>query len=409
MANTGIESIWIGTYGWYHEGDLVGDWLDLPYDPEKLDGFLKERCGVDALHEEYGVFDTNFEGPLGEIGLPYNEFWNLKDLNILSSVIENQTYLNTDAVKAWASYSDAHDALEFANIVQQADEIPYTPWASDPMNYSNDQEHLAYEYLDETGGVERLSEDELAKHFDFEGYGRDLAITDYDLGDNGFMDFVTSEVHEEYYDADEVHEEAEGYDAVSFDEAVEGLHEKLGMMRSVLREDDTQAVCDAWRIISNLDEEDIEPVRLYMDHLPPDVDALTAANVALQAESISYTPYEYDTMSHEASLGHQIAEDYGLEREDLELHFDYESYGRELAEDVIFTDEGYIWAVPNGPRLDWYDRDELLRLTGLDVYEEEVEEEGPQGIEEIVSDMREAAHVANEMVSESALEQAQAR
>ena len=42
--------IWIGNLGKYNEGELVGDWIDLPKSEEKIEKFLKEVVG---LNNEY--------------------------------------------------------------------------------------------------------------------------------------------------------------------------------------------------------------------------------------------------------------------------------------------------------------------------------------------------------------------
>lgn len=375
MGHEGRDFIWIGNYGRYNEGDLVGGWLEVPFDPSRLDGFLRERCGVDAMHEEVGVFDTDLGGPIGEIGLPYNEYWDLEDLNILGSILDHEMP-NLDAVRAWAAEVGAQDPLEFANIALQADDIPYTSWDDSSQGYKNEYEHLAYQLVDESGGLECLSEDQLARNFDYEAFGRELSLTEYTLGELGFMHFGESEVLDDYHDAEEIHEAAAELPPATLGEALEGLKDTIGLALSenAVALDGADMVVDAWRIISDLDDESKEAVRLYLDQkgIPT---ARQAADTALQAEQISFQPYEGCGSTREEVLGRYEANNFGLTREDLELHFDYESFGREVGYDYQLTDEGYLWST-RGPSCDLYTRRELIERAGLEPEDEpEIDED----------------------------------
>lgn len=45
------------------------------------------------------------------------------------------------------------------------------------MSCGSDRE-VGEQYIDDMGGVEQLSRDELTRYFDYEAYGRDLLISD---------------------------------------------------------------------------------------------------------------------------------------------------------------------------------------------------------------------------------------
>ena len=39
-------NVWIGNLGKYNEGELVGEWLELPVSKKELDAFLREKVGL---------------------------------------------------------------------------------------------------------------------------------------------------------------------------------------------------------------------------------------------------------------------------------------------------------------------------------------------------------------------------
>ena len=71
-------NVWVGNLGRYNEGTLIGGWLRLPVDEQRIDRFLTEQVGLtlDAqqayeigrqggvVYEEYGILDYEYDGLL---------------------------------------------------------------------------------------------------------------------------------------------------------------------------------------------------------------------------------------------------------------------------------------------------------------------------------------------------------
>lgn len=376
MAGGYVDQVWIGNYGRYNEGDLVGAWLELPFEPDRLDSFLKDRCGVDATHEEYGIFDTDLGGPMGELGIDVGEFADLEDLNILAEIATRASDRDIISVKTYMDQrgTTVDAPLEYANALLQADDIPFFEWTDGGEGYSSPEERYAYQYIEEVyGDISQLPSDTLAEHFDFEGYGRDLTFEGFAIGKEGFIDLGGCEVRD-VYDADDLHELAEESfsDEPSYEEAASGLHEALDISKDALELDDPQVVIDTFRLVEDLGPSEIDKIETYGRHsISASAGALEFAQAIMQAEDIMY--FEFDDQvyarSDEERMGIQVARHYGLDRSDLERHFDYEDYGREISADLTLTDEGILGT--ESIDLDYFTKEALMEEAGLAIEEEQ--------------------------------------
>lgn len=395
MAGSYLDQVWIGNYGWYNEGYLVGSWLELPFDPPKLDSFLKEQCGVDAIHEEYGIFDTDLGGPMGELGIDVGEFANLEDLNMLAELAVSAADRDITAVRAYmeARATTGDTPLEYANALLQADDIPFYEWTDSGEGYSSPEERYAYQYIEEVhGDITELSSETLTAHFDYERYGRDLTFEGFAIGKEGFIDLGACEVRD-LYDAEDLHERSEESfsEEPAYEEAATDLHEMFDISRDALALDDPQVVMDTCRLARDMSPTEIDKVKTFgQHHLPANAGALDFAQAIIQADDILY--YEFNHLlsagSDQERMGIQVANLYGLERSDLERYFDYESYGRDMSGDLTFTDEGFL--EPGSINLDYYTREELMEKAGFLMEEE-------QDIDSIMG----AAYMAAEVIDHS--------
>ena len=184
--------VWIGNLGKYNEGELVGDWLELPVHKDELDKFLRERVGLqltqkevdEALardgvcYEEYMINDWECELNCVE----YHEYTHLDELNKLASFIKMAN--DIDKINAYCNYQNISDIDEVCNVIAQEDDI----YISSPDYQANlsDEELVGYWYIDEVyDGIENYikqcsySEDDrvsLENYFDVESFGRDLRL-----------------------------------------------------------------------------------------------------------------------------------------------------------------------------------------------------------------------------------------
>jgi len=145
--------IYVGTYAKYNNGSLAGAWL-------ALDDYADHDEWVEAIAElhkdesdpEYMFQDHEGipEQYISESGLD-SDYWDYREL------LDN-TDLDKEAVDAGLSLGIPLDKLEDAYY-----------------GYYEDDTDLAYEYIESTGMLSDVPES-LTHYFDYEAFGRDLAM-----------------------------------------------------------------------------------------------------------------------------------------------------------------------------------------------------------------------------------------
>lgn len=157
-----MVNIFLTNLGKYNEGELIGEWLELPATQEEIDSCL-QRIGISEEPDENGVyyeeyFITDYETDIS--GLEIGEYSNLEELNELAESLEN---IDADIVEALLYFG-----VEFEEITEKAEEC---------MVYSecHDMTDVAIQYTEETGLLNSLPEN-LRYYFDFEAFGRDMDI-----------------------------------------------------------------------------------------------------------------------------------------------------------------------------------------------------------------------------------------
>lgn len=157
--------IYLTNLGKYNEGELVGEWVELPCTDEELEA-AKKRIGISDEPDENGNyyeewFITDYETDIS--GLKVGEYDDLDELNELAETLDDLDEYEREIVEAMISegYS-LDDALDGKD---------------DCMIYYNceDMEDVAREYAEETGLLDSIPEN-LQSYFDFEAYGRDMSF-----------------------------------------------------------------------------------------------------------------------------------------------------------------------------------------------------------------------------------------
>ena len=150
--------IYLTNLGRYTEGELVGEWVDLPTSNEELERVFT-RIGINEQYEEY--FITDYETDLD--GIEIGEYSNLEKLNEMAETLEALDDNEKEVVNAIMSegYS-LEEALE-----KKDDCIVYCD--------CNDMEDVAREYAEETGLLSSIPEN-LQSYFDYEAFGRDMSF-----------------------------------------------------------------------------------------------------------------------------------------------------------------------------------------------------------------------------------------
>ena len=164
-----MMNIYLTNLGKYNEGELVGEWVQLPISDEELQEVFK-RIGINEKYEEY--FITDYECDFYEIG----EYESISTLNEMVEKFDNLDEEQEQVVKVLMSECgyDLDDAIEKA---ESGDYRFYTD--------CNDMTDVAYAVVEECGYLDNVPEN-VARYFDYEAFGRDLGIEgSFHFLDNG--------------------------------------------------------------------------------------------------------------------------------------------------------------------------------------------------------------------------------
>ena len=155
-------NVWIGNLGKYNEGELVGEWLELPVTKKELNTFLREQVGLQLIQEEVdkalekdGVCYEEYMINDYETDLPIkiSEYENLDNLNLLAKISENNT--NREAVNAYVDSQVEMTIEELANLMEQADDIAYYKFP-DTEFFMSAETKMGYEMAEATGLLDTL-------------------------------------------------------------------------------------------------------------------------------------------------------------------------------------------------------------------------------------------------------------
>lgn len=164
-----MMNIYLTNLGKYNEGELIGEWVQLPISNEDLQKVF-ERIGINKEYEEY--FITDYECDFYEIG----EYESISTLNEIAEKIDNLDEEQEQVVKVLMSECgyDLNDAIEKA---ESGDYRIYTD--------CNDMTDVAYAVVEECDYLRNVPET-VARYFDYEAFGRDLGIEgSFHFLDNG--------------------------------------------------------------------------------------------------------------------------------------------------------------------------------------------------------------------------------
>lgn len=149
----------------YNEGQLIGEWVELPCTDNELEE-AKKRIGIsnesdtnENYYEEW--FITDYETDIH--GLTVGEYDNLDELNELAEILDSLDEYDREVIEAMIS-----EGYSLEDAIDKKD---------DCMVYSDceDMEDVAREYAGETGLLDSIPEN-LQSYFDFEAFGRDMSF-----------------------------------------------------------------------------------------------------------------------------------------------------------------------------------------------------------------------------------------
>lgn len=154
-----MMNIYLTNLGKYNEGELIGEWVELPVSQEELQKVF-ERIGINEEYEEY--FITDYECDFYEVG----EYESLDTLNEIAERIKELGEEESEVVKALMSEL-GYTLNEAIDKVNSGDYRIYSD--------CDDMTDIAYQVVEECGYLNNVP-DNVARYFDYESFGRDLGI-----------------------------------------------------------------------------------------------------------------------------------------------------------------------------------------------------------------------------------------
>ena len=165
-------TIYLTNLGKYNEGELVGQWVDLPATAEDLAAALR-NIGIDGRQYEYFITDYETDAPI-TIG----EYDRLEDLNEMAAELAALDDYTAEIVTALIG-----DGYSLADALAAADDCLYYDGCSDMTE-------VAERYADETGLLDSIPEN-LRYYFDFEAFSRDMELEGHWIPtDGGYIEVL---------------------------------------------------------------------------------------------------------------------------------------------------------------------------------------------------------------------------
>lgn len=165
---SGVISVFITNLGKYNEGELVGEWLELPATSKEIEHCLA-RIGIDDIqYEEY--FLTDYESSIDSLSSYISEYSRLDELNELVSQLavlsRDEIGLYQAAIEIGTSVSSIHDLIHLADNLE----------AFQRLDNVNNEYDLGYYWIEESGCYDLDQLGNLSHYFDYERYGRDVYL-----------------------------------------------------------------------------------------------------------------------------------------------------------------------------------------------------------------------------------------
>lgn len=185
--------VFLTNLGKYNEGELVGEWIDLPISDEELDE-VYNRIGINFDEPINGIwyeetFITDYEN---DVDYEVGEYESIKELNKIAEISEN---LDENDHKKLAA------ALELGLINDITEFDPWDFWLAEDITNASE---LGQYYVDEGN----LGEDTMRSYFDYDSYGHDL--------DDEFSPWDMLDIDPD--DEDRIQEVCDEYDVDSIDD-----------------------------------------------------------------------------------------------------------------------------------------------------------------------------------------------
>lgn len=165
---SGLISVFITNLGKYNEGELVGEWLELPATPTDVKQCFA-RIGIDGIeYEEY--FLTDYESSIDGVTAYISEYSALNELNDLATQL---AALSSDEVSLYQAVIEMGGYVStIDDLINLADNLACFQQLTDV----HDEYDLGYYWIEESGCYDLEPLGHLSCYFDYERYGRDIYL-----------------------------------------------------------------------------------------------------------------------------------------------------------------------------------------------------------------------------------------
>lgn len=166
----GILNVWIGNLGKYNEGELIGEWLELPAEEDTIDALYK-RIGIDfdepnedgIWYEEIFIADYEWGNDFDDLEVRIDEYSNLEELNEFAEELERAYENEGNKLLAALEFDVCRSLSDLTDIIDNIDDFIY-------YEHIGSDRELGEEYFQWWASS---IPNEIVDYFDFESYGED--------------------------------------------------------------------------------------------------------------------------------------------------------------------------------------------------------------------------------------------
>jgi hypothetical protein len=167
-VGSGMISLFITHLGKYKEGQLIGEWLELPTTPEKVKQCFKQ-IGIDSVnYKEF--FLSGYKSSVYGITNYISEKSNLNELNYLACKLDELSHDEMEIYEAAIDIGiNINSITDLINLTDNLDCFQCL------YNISNEYD-LGFYWIAESGCYNLKKLGNLTNYFDYERYGHNIAL-----------------------------------------------------------------------------------------------------------------------------------------------------------------------------------------------------------------------------------------
>lgn len=157
--------VYIMNLGKYNEGNLVGQWLELPATEEEITEVM-DNISINDLYEEYIIADYE-----NTFDFKISEYSNIEELNQVAEYLEGFTEYEQQQINALLDGG----YIDYKNLVNEDIELDnYTFVELDQNTMLSDKVNLAYSLIDTFYNGDLSQIEDIEDYFDYDKFARDL-------------------------------------------------------------------------------------------------------------------------------------------------------------------------------------------------------------------------------------------